>query len=103
MLTTGDKIKESLLDQLRAQNKDTAYYRDMVDRYMYHAKLAEEFAKDIEDRGRIVRMNTGNGYSKEIDNPSIMHLQKETALMMQMWDKMGLNNPVLAGSQDDYM
>ena len=103
MRATGDNIRESLLDQLRAQNKNTAYYRDMVERYLYHAELADRFAEDIEKRGRIVRMETGNGYRKEIDNPSIMHLQKETALLMQMWDKMGLNNPVLAGSQDDYM
>lgn len=102
-LTSEDKIRESLLDQLKQQNKMTAYYVDMVERYIYHKNLAQTFQEDIDKRGTTVKMETGNGYKKEIDNPSIMHLQKETALLMQMWDKMGLNNPVMAESVDDYM
>ena len=102
-MTTEDKIRESLLDQLKAQNKVTDYCVDLVGTYMTHWRLKEQLAKDIEENGIRITVATGNGHEKEIANPSISDLQKETSIMLQILDKLDLKTPVLSGSLNDYM
>lgn len=101
-LTEGN-IRKSLLDQLTAQNKQTDYCIDLVEMYVTHWKLAQQLKKDIKDNGIRITVQTGNGHNKEITNPSIGDLQRETGIMLQILDKMDLKTPVLAGSKDDYM
>ena len=102
-MTTEEKIKESLLDQLKAQNKVTDYCVDLVDTYMTHWKLKETLAKDIEENGIRITVSTGNGHDKTIANPSTSDLQRETSIMLQILDKLGLKEPVLSGSKNDYL
>ena len=101
-LTEG-KIRESLLDQLKAQNKLVDYCIDLVETYVVHWNLAQMLQKDIDKNGIRITVQTGNGHDKEITNPSIGDLQRETSIMLQILDKMDLKTPVLAGSKDDYM
>ena len=102
-MTTEEKIRESLLDQLKAQNKVTDYCVDLIDTYMTHWRLKKELARDIEENGIRITVSTGNGHEKEMANPSISDLQKETSIMLQILDKLDLKTPVLSGSMDDYM
>lgn len=102
-MTTEDKIRESLIDQLRAQNKVTDYCVDLVETYMTHWRLKETLARDIEKNGIRITVHTGNGHDKTIANPSTGDLQKETSIMLQILDKLGLRDPVLAGVDNDYL
>ena len=102
-MTTEDKIRESLLDQLKAQNKVTDYCVDLVEMYMTHWRLKELLAEDIERHGLRIVVSTGNGHDKEIANPSVSDLQRETGTMLQILDKLDLKTPVLSASRDDYM
>lgn len=102
-MTTEEKIRDSLLDQLKAQNKVTDYCVDLVGTYMTHWRLKERLAEDIERNGIRITVATGNGHEKEMANPSISDLQKETSIMLQILDKLDLKTPVLSGSPDDYM
>ena len=102
-MTTEEKIRESLIDQLEAQNKVTDYCVDLVDTYMTHWKLKETLAKDIEENGIRITVSTGNGHDKTIANPSTSDLQRETSIMLQILDKLGLKEPVLSGSKNDYL
>lgn len=102
-MTTEEKIRESLIDQLKAQNKVTEYCIDLIDTYMTHWRMKERMTKDIEENGLRISVTSGNGYEKEIPNPSIDDIQRETSIMLQILDKLDLKTPILAGSKDDYL
>ena len=102
-MTTEEKIRASLIDQLKVQNKVTDYCVDLVDTYMTHWRLKEVLAKDIEANGIRITVSTGNGHAKTIANPSTGDLQKETSIMLQILDKLSLKDPVLTDAADDYL
>lgn len=102
-MTTEEKVRKSLIDQLEAQNKVTDYCVDMVDTYMMHWRLKERLNRDIEVQGIRVTVSTGNGHDKTIANPSVTDLQRETSIMLAILDKLDIKTPVIAGSADDYL
>jgi len=102
-MTTEEKVRKSLIDQLEAQNKVTDYCVDMVDTYMMHWRLKERLNQDIEVQGIRITVSTGNGHDKTIANPSVTDLQRETSIMLAILDKLDIKTPVIAGSADDYL
>ena len=102
-MTTEEKVRESLIDQLKAQNKLTDYCVDMIDTYMTHWRLKEKLAEDIDRNGIRITVSTGNGHDKTIANPSVTDVQRETSIMLQILDKLELKTPVLSGGNDDYL
>lgn len=102
-MTTAETIRESLIDQLKAQNKVTDYCVDLVDTYMMHWHLKENLAKDVDKNGIRITLSTGNGHDKQIANPSITDLQRETSIMLQILDKLDLKTPVLTSDKNDYL
>lgn len=102
-MTTEEKVRKSLIDQLEAQNKVTDYCVDMVDTYMMHWRLKERLNQDIEVQGIRITVSTGNGHDKTIANPSVTDLQRETSIMLAILDKLDIKTPVIAGGADDYL
>ena len=102
-MTTEEKVRKSLIDQLEAQNKVTDYCVDMVDTYMMHWRLKERLNQDIEEQEIRITVSTGNGHDKTIANPSVTNLQRETSIMLAILDKLDIKTPVIAGSADDYL
>ncbi len=102
-MTTEEKVRKSLIDQLETQNKVTDYCVDMVDTYMMHWRLKERLNQDIEVQGIRITVSTGNGHDKTIANPSVTDLQRETSIMLAILDKLDIKTPVIAGSADDYL
>jgi hypothetical protein len=102
--STEEKIRESLIEQLDAQNKHTTYCEDLVNTYMTHWRVKEQLEVDIETNGLRVTVTSGNGFETEKPNTSIGDLQKETSIMLQILDKLGLRDPVIQGdAADDYL
>ena len=102
-MTTEEKVRKSLIDQLEAQNKVTDYCVDMVDTYMMHWRLKERLNRDIEVQGIRITVSTGNGHDKTIANPSVTDLQRETSIMLAILDKLDIKTPVISGGKDDYL
>lgn len=102
-MTTEEKIKESLIDQLNRQNKMTEYTRDLVCTYMSHWRVKERLIKDVEENGLRITVSTGNGHDKVIQNNSITDLQRETSIMLSILDKLELKTPVIASETNDYL
>ena len=96
-------IRDSLIKQLAAQMKNTAYCEDLVDNYMDHWRLRKKLQEDIEESGLWVTVAGGNGFKAQKRNPSIRDAKDETAIMLQILDKLGLKEPVAGGSPDDYL
>lgn len=102
-MTTEEKIKESLIDQLCKQNKKTAYTVDLVETYMSHWRLKERLIKDVEESGIRISVSTGNGHDKVVQNNSITDLQRETSIMLSILDKLELKAPVITSANSDYL
>lgn len=101
---TQTKVKESLLEQLRLQNKTGKFYEDLVNDYMTYWNLKKELIKDIKDKGIRYKSINGNGIETEKPNESIQNLQKTTVTMLKILNDLNLREPMIDGSdEDDYL
>ena len=64
---TKTEIKESLLEQLRLQNKTSDFYLDLVSDYMDYWSLKKKLIADIRKKG--IRYDTINGNGIRSKNP----------------------------------
>ena len=101
---TKTEIKESLLEQLRLQNKTSDFYLDLVSDYMDYWSLKKKLIADIRKKGiRYVTIN-GNGIKVEKPNESVTNLPKITTAMLKILNDLNLKEPLSNSSaEDDYL
>ena len=75
---TKTEIKESLLEQLRLQNKTSDFYLDLVSDYMDYWSLKKKLIADIRKKGIRYETINGNGINVEKPNESVTNLPKIT-------------------------
>lgn len=105
-MTDAKKIKEEILEQLeRAGKKYDFFFMPLVDSYIMHIETLEELHKDIANRGHIVDVTSGNGFTKTVPNESILLAQKEEVAMEKILDTLKLKDPIAATGkdEDDYL
>lgn len=67
-----EKIRSSLVSQLRLKNSDIEVFRDQIESYCRFAKLEDELWEDIAKRGRVLVVTAASSGKKvEKENPSI--------------------------------
>ena len=101
---TKTEIKESLLEQLRLQNKTSDFYLDLVSDYMDYWSLKKKLIADIRKKG--IRYDTinGNGIKVEKQNESVTNLPKITTAMLKILNDLNLKEPLSNSSaEDDYL
>ena len=101
---TKTEIKESLLEQLRLQNKTSAFYLDLVSDYMDYWSLKKKLITDIRKKG--IRYETVNGNGIEVEKPheSVTNLPKITTAMLKILNDLNLKEPLSNSSaEDDYL
>ena len=101
---TKTEIKESLLEQLRLQNKTSDFYLDLVSDYMDYWSLKKKLITDIRKKG--IRYDTvnGNGIKVEKPNESVTKLPKITTAMLKILNDLNLKEPLSNSSaEDDYL
>ncbi len=101
---TKTEIKESLLEQLRLQNKTSDFYLDLVSDYMDYWSLKKKLITDIRKKG--IRYDTvnGNGIKVEKTNESVTNLPKITTAMLKILNDLNLKEPLSNSSaEDDYL
>ena len=101
---TKTEIKESLLEQLRLQNKTSDFYLDLVSDYMDYWSLKKKLIADIRKKG--IRYDTinGNGIKVEKPNESVTNLPKITTAMLKILSDLNLKEPLSNSSaEDDYL
>ena len=101
---TKTEIKESLLEQLRLQNKTSDFYLDLVSDYMDYWSLKKKLITDIRKKG--IRYDTVNGNGIEVEKPneSVTNLTKITTAMLKILNDLNLKEPLSNSSaEDDYL
>ncbi len=99
------KIKKEMIEQLERAGKNYSFFIPLVDSYILHIEILEELHKDIAERGYIVEMTSGNGFTKTAPNESILLAQKEEVAMEKILDTLKLKDPIAAvgKDEDDYL
>ena len=101
---TKTEIKESLLEQLRLQNKTSDFYLDLVSDYMDYWSLKKKLITDIRKKGIRYETVNGNGIEVEKPNESVTNLPKITAAMLKILNDLNLKEPLSNSSaEDDYL
>lgn len=93
-------MRTDLLDQLSAQGKTASYYVDLVDRYLFLRRTADALQKDIDERGPVVPITSGNGFTKTAPNESIRELKNTLSLMLVIIRDLNLREPAAAEDDD---
>ena len=101
---TKTEIKESLLEQLRLQNKTSDFYLDLVSDYMDYWSLKKKLITDIRKKGIRYETVNGNGIEVEKPNESVTNLPKITTAMLKILNDLNLKAPLSNSSaEDDYL
>lgn len=101
---TKTEIKESLLEQLRLQNKTSDFYLDLVSDYMDYWSLKKKLIADIRKKGIRYETINGNGINVEKPNESVTNLPKITTAMLKILNDLNLKEPLPNSSaEDDYL
>ena len=96
-----EQVKNSLMEQLRLQNKTAKFYEDLVDDYMAYWNLKETLVKDIKKNGIRYKATNGNGIEVDKANESVQNLQKTTATMLKILSDLNLKEQLTGGSAED--
>lgn len=91
---TKKQIKDSLVEQLRLQQKTSDFYMDLVDDYVFYWDMKKKLIKDIKEKGVRYSTTNGNGLKVEKPNESIQNLQKTTVTMLKILSDLNLKEPM---------
>lgn len=101
---TKKEMRDSLLKQLRLQNKTSDFYEDLVNDYMDYWSLKKKLIADIRKKGLRYETVNGNGLTVEKPNESVNNLPKITAAMLKILNDLNLKEPLSDSSvEDDYL
>ena len=101
---TKTEVKNSLLEQLRLQNKTSDFYRALVNDYMDYWSLKKKLISDIKNKGLRYETVNGNGLTVEKPNESVTNLPKITTAMLKILSDLNLKEPLSNSSiEDDYL
>lgn len=95
MAMSKKKIRADLMRQLEAQNKTGAFYESWVEDYINYVDIKQQLIDDIKKRGPVVTITSGNGFTKQCANDSIVTLQKVTSIMIRILNTLDLTEPVI--------
>lgn len=98
------EVRESLMEQLRLQNKTSDFYEDLVNDYMDYWGLKKKLIADIRKKGLRYETVNGNGLTVEKPNESVTNLPKITTAMLKILNDLNLKEPLSDSSlEDDYL
>lgn len=101
---TQKQVRESLLEQLRLQNKTSKFYEDLVNDYMTYWSLKKKLNTDINKKGLRYKTINGNGIEVEKANESVVNMPKITTAMLKILNDLNLKEPLSESSaEDDYL
>lgn len=95
------KVRDDLINQLRAKGADVLIFEDLIDRYMFYRDLEIEMHRDIAERGLEYPAvsATGKDYVKE--NPSVKQAVLYNKQCLAILQQLGLNPKEIEDDMED--
>ena len=96
------KVKNDLLDQLKAKGMSGEHFNDLVNDYIYLLVTKDKLQEDIAERGVRVEYNNGGGQSGFRKNDSCDMLLKYNQQMLKILDYLGIKpSEILDTGEED--
>ncbi len=95
------QIKASLMEQLERSGNDRPHYIDLVEDYMKLYVIKELCARDIDERGVVIRGVGSTGQKVEKRNDSVDMMQKTNQQMIKLLDSLGIKPEGDFGTDED--
>ena len=95
------QIKASLREQLERAGNDRPHYIDLVEDYMKLYVIKELCARDIDERGVVIRGVGSTGQKVEKRNDSVDMMQKTNQQMIKLLDSLGIKPEGDFGADED--
>lgn len=95
-------IRQALLDQLKAADRDTAWNRDLVEGYMSLWVTRQWAIHDLRTRGPAITYNNGGGQTGTKANPSLEQLVDCNKQMIEILKLLGLTGENAAFGGDSF-
>lgn len=86
-----NRIRTSLMNQLKLKGADTPYFKDQVDKYMHMWDLSEQMKEDIEKRGIQVPTTLSSGIETLKTNEFVKMIPVYEKQMMATLNYLGLH------------
>lgn len=96
-----EKVRKSLLHQLKGKNADLDHFVGLVNDYCFYFEAVEDMKRSIADRGLTYTAVSASGKDYEKDNPAVKLLPAYTRQMLQILKDLGLTTDRIAAEEDD--
>jgi phage terminase small subunit len=101
MAKKSEKVRESLLQQLKTKGAEHAHFVGLVDDYCWYYDQVEVMKADIETRGLSYKSISSTGKEYEKDNPNIKLLPTYTRQMLQILKDLGISTDNIPAEEED--
>lgn len=96
-----EKIKNSLLAQLKSLGASLEHYEDLINDYMDLWDIKETLTNDIQTRGVTYKDYSSVGVEMQKNNPSTKELVMVNKQMLSLLKELGLSTDKVRGTEDD--
>lgn len=96
-----EKIKNSLLAQLKSLGASLEHYEDLINDYMGLWDIKEALTNDIQTRGVTYKDYSSVGVEMQKNNPSTKELVMVNKQMLSLLKELGLSTDKVCDTEDD--
>lgn len=96
-----EKIKNSLLAQLKSLGASLEHYEDLINDYMDLWDIKEALTNDIQTRGVTYKDYSSVGVEMHKNNPSTKELVMVNKQMLSLLKELGLSTDKVRDTEDD--
>ena len=101
MANKVEKVKASLIHQLKQKNACLDHFMGLVDDYCFYFETVEQLKNEILEKGVTYTSMSASGKEYEKDNPALKLLPGYTRQMLQILKDLGLNTANVMVEEDD--
>ena len=94
-----EKIKSSLIKQLRAKGAETAHFLDIIDDYMEFYDTKKALQEDVKERGVSYKTLSANGFEITKQNQSVKDMVAVEKQMLSILKELGLTTDEPTGNE----
>lgn len=97
----SDKLRKSLISQLKFRNADIDVFTALIDDYIALFSISERLKTDISERGEIIREKNSAGCEVCKCNPSLKELRDTNKSMLAILKQLNLSLDTVLTDEND--
>lgn len=94
-------VKNALIEQLESKGASVAFYRSLVDDFVYYWQQERKMQADVKKRGLTYTTVAATGNKIEKENPSVKTAYMYNKQKLAILDKLGISPDKIFKADDD--